>query len=149
MMYKSPVEILTDRMSYEFERATCKAVLNVGIEVDPAELQKALLYDRDQYNKGFEDGFKKGMEHRRTAWWHCKDNKISCMVCEEDGPLAIRDFQRFTPYCPECGSRMLGVLHERDGVYEHEYFTQEKRDDDCVQVLESSEFIPGPGKEET
>lgn len=33
-----------------------KAVQNVGIDVDKSELLRALKYDRNQYEKGYEDG---------------------------------------------------------------------------------------------
>ena len=38
-----------------FENAVFKAVRKVGINVDKEELLKALIYDRGQYDKGYED----------------------------------------------------------------------------------------------
>lgn len=59
-MYQSPIHELTDKMIAEvnmnYENAVMKAVYQVGFYVDKEELLKALKYDRDQYDKGYEDG---------------------------------------------------------------------------------------------
>lgn len=55
-MYKSPIEIITRKMQTQFDDEIFRAVQNVGINVDRAELLKALEYDRGQYEKGYEDG---------------------------------------------------------------------------------------------
>lgn len=39
-----------------------KGIIDLGIKVDKEELLKALKYDRDQYNKGYEDGYKAGVK---------------------------------------------------------------------------------------
>ena len=41
----------------KFDECVMKAVCNVGIQVDKAELEKALKYDRGQYDKGYADGY--------------------------------------------------------------------------------------------
>ena len=56
--YKSPVEIIVESMQVEVDNDICKAVQSYGIKVDSAELEKALRYDRKQYEQGFEDGCK-------------------------------------------------------------------------------------------
>lgn len=57
-MYKSPIEMALETFRFEQENNILKAVQNVGINVDKEELIKALQYDREQYEKGFEDGMK-------------------------------------------------------------------------------------------
>ena len=58
-MYKSPIQIYTDRIieptKSKFDEQCMKAVVNVGIDVDKDELIKALKYDRNQYEKGYQD----------------------------------------------------------------------------------------------
>ena len=58
-MYKPPIEIVMEevfqKMDEDFENAVFKAVRKVGINVDKEELLKALIYDRGQYYKGYED----------------------------------------------------------------------------------------------
>jgi hypothetical protein len=57
-VYKSPVEVIVESMQVEVDNDICKAVQSYGIKVDSAELEKALNYDRKQYEQGFEDGCK-------------------------------------------------------------------------------------------
>lgn len=58
-MYKSPIKIYTDNIiesiKSKFDKECMKAVVNVGIDVDKDELIKALKYDRNQYEKGYQD----------------------------------------------------------------------------------------------
>ena len=67
-MYKSPIDIEYEYPDTSFIRAvnkqidekTIEAVVNVGITVDKDRLIKALAYDREQYDKGYDDGFNDG-----------------------------------------------------------------------------------------
>lgn len=59
-MYKSPLEIIAnagEMIGIEFDENVMKLVARYGIRIDKEELLKALQYDRDQYRKGFEDGW--------------------------------------------------------------------------------------------
>lgn len=56
-MYKSPIEMLTQSFNFQVENGVYKAVESYGINVDKDELLKALQYDRNQYDKGFADGY--------------------------------------------------------------------------------------------
>lgn len=58
-MYKSPIEIVSkieQQIVQQQEENVIRAILDMGVNVDKEELLKALKYDRDQYNKGYEDG---------------------------------------------------------------------------------------------
>lgn len=60
MMYESPItrfaeDIMTDIVERE-EGYLVESVHRVGFDIDKEELEKALRYDRDQYEKGFNDG---------------------------------------------------------------------------------------------
>ncbi len=60
MMYESPItrfaeDIMTDIVERE-EGYLVESVHKVGFDIDKEELAKALRYDRDQYEKGFNDG---------------------------------------------------------------------------------------------
>ena len=68
-MYESPIEVFTtqmdgilEQMQKQQEEHVYKAVLNVGVNVNKEELVKALLYDRDQYDKGYQDGIEEFAE---------------------------------------------------------------------------------------
>lgn len=62
-MYQSPFKLYTT-YTEEVARAAAealdnevfKAAYSVGVTVDKEELLRALRYDRDQYNRGFNDG---------------------------------------------------------------------------------------------
>lgn len=56
-MYKSPIEILTGEMQTQFENDIYRVVQSYEIAVDKEELVKALRYDREQYEKGYHDGY--------------------------------------------------------------------------------------------
>lgn len=64
-MYNSPIEIITTeitrQINKQIDEAVCQAVQSIGVNVNKEELIKALIYDRDQYDKGYADGFKAGM----------------------------------------------------------------------------------------
>lgn len=59
-MHKAPISMTYSRMIQQINNYTeeriLKAVAECGIHVDRDELLKALAYDRNQYEKGFEDG---------------------------------------------------------------------------------------------
>ena len=91
-MYKSPIDLIVGQMNIQFEGEVCKAVQNVGVDVDKDELLKALQYDRGQYQKGYND--------RDTEIVRCKDCKHSeqwygdkrrCFLWQEDGIGVFND----------------------------------------------------------
>lgn len=47
---------MTMQMNMEMENGILKAVQRYNIDVDKEELLKALKYDREQYDKGYQDG---------------------------------------------------------------------------------------------
>lgn len=55
-MFESPITQILSEMQTEYENGVLKAVQNVGFHVDKEELEKALAYDRGQYDKGYADG---------------------------------------------------------------------------------------------
>ena len=54
--YVSPIKQIVSEMQMEYENGVLKAVQQYGFHVNKEELTKALLYDREQYDKGYEDG---------------------------------------------------------------------------------------------
>ena len=76
-MWNSPIEILvgtiTNEMNSKLDDAIVTAVQKVGIRVDKEELIKALKYDRDQYCKGYFDGYNDAMnEEEQSEYIHEK-----------------------------------------------------------------------------
>lgn len=55
MSYQSPIEVFQTQMQNQIVGEIYKAVMKVGVNVDKDELLKALQYDREQYQKGYND----------------------------------------------------------------------------------------------
>ena len=67
-MYEPPIDIcLTDAIVEHFGADRDEAIMikiseQYGVNVDKHELERALAYDRGQYDKGFADGVKEGIQ---------------------------------------------------------------------------------------
>lgn len=63
-MYNSPIELVVADVQHKIiesqENQVFQAVQKVGVNVDKEELIKALSYDRNQYQKGYNDGYEDG-----------------------------------------------------------------------------------------
>lgn len=61
-MYESPIEVIfgeiQNKVSEDLEGLVYQAIQNVHVNVDKEELIKALNYDREQYEKGYRDGYR-------------------------------------------------------------------------------------------
>lgn len=83
-MYKSPIQLVTDDINYALRAKVdddiYRAVLKYDVSVDKDELIKALTYDREQYDKGYSDGYMKGttetLEKVKTALGKYLNNEI-------------------------------------------------------------------------
>ncbi len=56
--YDPPIKAIYEDWKQQFDDGVYRAVVNVKIEVDKDELIRALKYDRDQYEKGFNDAMR-------------------------------------------------------------------------------------------
>ena len=61
-MYESPINQILGEMQITYENECLKAVQSVGFDVNKEELTKALMYDRNQYEKGCSDGYNKAID---------------------------------------------------------------------------------------
>lgn len=67
-MWRSPINIhnLADEISEQFNKDTLdytmKVVRRIAVDVDEKELLAALNYDRDQYEKGYKEGYFEAIE---------------------------------------------------------------------------------------
>lgn len=55
MSYQSPITLFQTQMQSKIEEEIYQAIMKVGVDVDKEELLKALAYDRNQYQKGYDD----------------------------------------------------------------------------------------------
>lgn len=59
--YMETVNQINDAMNVQKEEHILNVIRqNIDIKIDRTELLKALQYDRDQYNKGYQDGYNTG-----------------------------------------------------------------------------------------
>ena len=65
-MYESPIETILTEIQTQFENDCIKAVQSYGFMVNKEELIKALNYDREQYEKGYSDGYAKAVEETQN-----------------------------------------------------------------------------------
>lgn len=62
-MWESPVNIfeihepIIEEINKQTEETVFKAIHRVGVDVNKEELIKAMQYDRNQYEKGYKDGY--------------------------------------------------------------------------------------------
>lgn len=117
-MYESPISETINNMYDNIARQITEehenrimAVVQSVVNVDKDELIKALKYDRDQYNKGYQDAM---IDSRRTSLW-CHDyvkHKIYCHNCSWEV-----DYD-WLPFCPNCGAYMKYNMLQVDKEYE-------------------------------
>ena len=80
--YESPITQIVSDMQMGYENGVLKAVQSVGFNVNKKELTKALLYDREQYQKGYEDGLK------ADKWIPCSERlpkEGKYLICDNVG----------------------------------------------------------------
>lgn len=56
-MYESPITQILSDIQTIYEADCLKMVQKCGFDVNKTELEKALSYDRNQYQKGYKDGY--------------------------------------------------------------------------------------------
>jgi hypothetical protein len=78
-MYESPIKVFQGNLEMQFEGEILKAVQRADITVDRDELIRALRYDREQYQKGFDDARKGAVPVVR-----CEDCKHLCVWNRKD-----------------------------------------------------------------
>lgn len=120
MSYESPISItnqIVDKIRTDFDDKIVDSIqIQTGVNVDKQELIKALRYDREQYQKGYEDGKKDVVRH---GYW----KKIVGMappeyrgkhICSLCGQRALeRNYrEELSDFCSHCGARMDGERNE-------------------------------------
>lgn len=91
-MFESPITQIVSGMTVEYENGVLKAVQRVGFDVNKEELTKALLYDRGQYEKGYEDGL------NASKWVPCSErlpeDYTECLICDDIGRVYESKYYR-------------------------------------------------------
>lgn len=108
--YRPPLELffkdmepfpVVEQVNNGIDDFVVRSVINVGLNIDKAELVKALQYDRQQYEKGYADA-KAEYKPAHTAWiyqtvkWRAGIPFAVCDACKQVGPVGV--------YCSNCGA---------------------------------------------
>lgn len=93
MSYESPIRIIEGKLTSQIENDIIRVVQSYGIEVNKAELLRALQYDRDQYDDGFKDG--KNYRYYEGVKPYFDGNRWHCGECS----IAIGRYWKFCQYC--------------------------------------------------
>lgn len=102
-MYESPIAIIEQKILIEQKKQLKNALMyeirtNYQIDVDKDELIRALQYDREQYEKGYQDG--KAAMKKTGKWLINSDGYYPyCSQCKYEP-------KEMTRYCPNCGVEM-------------------------------------------
>ena len=112
--YESPItrienQLLSEMRKNEEDQFMCEVRQTIGYNIDKAELIKALNYDRDQYEKGYQDGKSCAMKRKTGQWLINSDGYYPyCSICKNEPQGRI-----MTDYCPNCGAYMKGESNDK------------------------------------
>lgn len=74
-MYKSPVEIAREQIKTQIDNEILfRVTQEVGINIDKDELLKALAYDRQQYEKGYNEA----IDDFVAKYKFCDNRSVQC-----------------------------------------------------------------------
>ena len=114
MSYKSPIEMFYDDTIQNLanqirqetdDRIVCEVNRQCGVNIDRYELAKALKYDRDQYNKGYQDAM---TDARQIGEWVRDDDDFLCSRCGSGTHQPTLMGTPMFAFCPICGAYMKG-----------------------------------------
>lgn len=88
-MYESPIQMISEDIIKDIVKkqdgVLLEAVHRVGFDVNKEELEKALLYDRNQWERGYADGKMDGYHLRDSEIVRCKDCKYGHRLTDANG----------------------------------------------------------------
>lgn len=91
-MWESPINVMEiqepiiEQLNNEREEMVLKQIWKIGVDVNKEELIKALQYDRNQYEKGYKDGYAKAIdEFAERLKEKSSDILVWLMERQEDG----------------------------------------------------------------
>ena len=95
-MYESPIKVIQGELETQLEGEILKAVHRVGVTVDRDELIRALRYDREQYQKGFDDAREDAVVVTRCRDCAHYDMGV-CLKIYSDGSVHSAAWQKRKP----------------------------------------------------
>lgn len=87
MKYESAIKVMQSQMQIMIEDKILKAVQDAGVVVDKERLLKALKYESEQYEKGYQDGL------NADKWIPVKDrlpeSEGHYLTCDKKGNIHV------------------------------------------------------------
>ena len=95
MSYESPIELLISDIRHQIieqqDEQIYQAVMEIIPNINREELLKALAYDRDQYDRGYEDGRRDALKELLR----CRECRFN-VANKDDDPLDETDYSDVT-----------------------------------------------------
>lgn len=106
--WEPPIQVYMTRLVEDVVEKQDDAIIatirhEMNIDVDKEELRKALEYDRDQYNKGYDDGV--ADEKKKHGWIRITDQLPEQKEGEPDNKVIV-----WTKRGPELAWRLAGTV---------------------------------------
>ena len=140
MSYESPIMVFSREKLREMQDdAVFTAILEIGVKVDKDELIKAIEYDRDQYDKGYQDGYNADKWISITNAYPDGKGKFLCLVKSTFGTRY--EIRSFAPKLSEVDSDFVG--EDCPGFY---YFDREHG---LIEDIYVTHWMPLPEKPKT
>lgn len=108
--YESPIKMIIGEFETAYSKKCIEVVQKYGFDVDEKELAKALNYDRNQYRKGYLNGFLAAKDKYQTSpgeWGKWVISEIRCPNCLEYFQTDCYSMGELDK-CPICGADMKG-----------------------------------------
>ena len=110
-MYESPISIY-EQISNDYvkqkDEYIYQAIVKVGVDVNKEELIKALAYDREQYSKGFADGFEQGVKEFAER---LKENSVKITI-GRNGKIEPKEYRITTEELDNLLNELVGEADE-------------------------------------
>lgn len=123
--YESPIELFIKREIKRHEKFVENAVMieieKLDVHVDKKELERALIYDRRQYEIGYRNGLRAAKkfgrwQRRLVNRYGYAETDFVCSECEKefDGVFVrVLVEQDGFSFCPNCGAQMLQITESK------------------------------------
>lgn len=94
--FESPIRLVISEMNKKIENDVIEYVTEIGFDINKEELEAALMYDRDQYDKGYANGYSKAINDLLSVLNPCSncgvdyEDKIYCTTeCEKEQEYSV------------------------------------------------------------
>lgn len=76
--FESPITLVISEMNTKIENDVIEYFRGIGFDVNKEELEAALMYDRNQYDKGYANGYSKAINDLLSVLSPCNNCGVDC-----------------------------------------------------------------------